>query len=431
MGLLRRFVLAGAASVLAAQMAAAGLSDRHELAIALDWHLTDTSSRLGAWPEAGFGKLRYGSDGSAGQWSRLALAYRGQIASQFFTHAVLDYIDDAAQHVGLTEAYVEWRPLPRSLNRHRLRFGAFYPPLSFENADFAWESPYSRSFSAINAWIGEEIRPVGADWRLTRPIGRAASPHELDVFAGLFYGNDAAATLLFWRGWSVHDRQTRLNERLPLPPLVMPAPGGGPDRIIERRLDPIAEIDDRPGIYLGSEWTYAERARLAVAFWDNRGDPKAFRDSQWAWGTRFWQLAGQFALPAGVGLVAQHMRGDTDWLTNVRPTGMTTPETALESDEFEASFLLLSRNIGSDHRISLRRDEFEIWRPGGPNVDGGDATTIAYQYRLNPRVSMRLEWLEIDSTRDLWPKFYGQTADRFRERQLQLGFRFVLFDSAA
>jgi len=418
--------LAGLA-ILTAQTAAAELSDNHELTVALDWSLTDASSALGAWTDGRFGKLRYDSNGSTAETTRLALEYKGQIAPALFAHAVLDYVDDAIVKAGLTEAYLEWRPLPSGSNRHRYRFGAFYPAFSLENSGLAWESPYSRSFSAVNAWLGEEIRPVGAEWQLGRPIGPEGSPHELGASVGFFYGNDPAGTLLFWRGWSVHDRQTRLNERLPLAPLTLSGPAG--PFTVERKLDPIAEIDDRPGFYAGGEWSYARKARLSLAFYDNRADPNAFRDGQWAWGTRFWHLGAQVLLPGDVGLVVQRMRGDTDWLIFVTSQGTTTPMTALATDEFDASFVLLSKVFGGRHRLSLRRDDFDLWRPGQLEVDHGDAATVAYGYTINPKLELRLEWLEIDSTRDIWPMFYGQTTRRQKESLAQIGFRLVLFDS--
>lgn len=403
--------------------------DRHRFDIVLDRVWTDTDSSLGAWPAGGFGKLRYAGSGDFSDGTRIAVDYRGRISDQIDARIVVDYIDDAGESIGPTEAYVEWRPLPSGPARHRYRFGAFYPAFSLENSATAWESPYSRSFSAANAWFGEEVRAVGAEWRWSRPLGGRGSPHQLGAFAGGFYGNDPAGSLLFWRGWSVHDRQTRLNERLPLPPLVMPAPGGGPDITIERRLDPIAEIDDRPGVYVGSEWSYAESVRLSFAFWDNRGDPHAFRDSQWAWGTRFWQLGAQFALPADIGLVAQHVRGDTDWLIFVTPTGAITPATELVTDEFESSFVLLTRLMGSRHRLSLRHDVFDLWRPGQLIVDRGHATTLSYAYTIGPKLALDVEWIGIESSRDLWPLLYGRAERHATERLLQLGFRLILLDS--
>jgi hypothetical protein len=355
--------------------------------------------------------------------------YRGQVRPTLFSHIVMGVNEDSETRAGLTEAYLEWRPLPSGLNRNRLRFGAFYPAFSLENAGSAWTSPYSRSFSAANSWIAEEIRPIGIDWRLTRPIGSDRSPHELGAFSGLFYGNDPAGTLLIWRGWSIHDRQTRLNERLPLPPLILPGQGGSPDQVIERSLDPIAEIDDRPGFYAGSEWRYANHAKLSLAVYDNRADPYAFRDGQWAWGTRFWHFAAQISLPGDFGLILQRMRGDTDWLVPPPDAGLITPSTELVTDEFDTSFVLLSKSIGSQHRISLRFDAFDIRRPGELEIDGGNATTLAYTYSVNTRLTMQFEWLRIDSSRDLWPAFYGQANRQHAETILHLGFRLAVFDS--
>jgi hypothetical protein len=413
----------------AGRLPAAELSDRHELKIELDWNLIESHSSLGAWPDGGFGKLRYDTRGSGSRATRLAVDYTGQVLPTLFGHVVMEVIENASTPAGVTEAYLEWRPLPSGPSRNRFRFGAFYPAFSVENSATAWASPYSRSFSSVNSWLGEEIRPFGVDWKLTRPIGAPRSPHELGAFAGLFYGNDPAGTLLFWRGWSIHDRQTRLNERLPLPPLVLPSQSGGPDVIIERKLDPFVEIDGRPGFYAGSEWRYAARARLSLAFYDNRADAYAYRNGQWAWGTRFWHFAAQVALPGDVGLIAQRLRGDTDWLTPTPRDGVVTPETEFVVDEFDAYFVLLSKAIDSRHRISLRFDAFDAWRPGQLQIDRGDALTAAYHFQVNSRLALQLEWMQIESSRDLWPVVYGQAKSRHTEDLLQLGFRLAIFDS--
>lgn len=418
-----------ALALVAGQATAAELPDRHEIRIEINWTGFKTDSNLGAWPEDGFGKLRYDSRGSDDGTSQLIVDYQGQIYPTLFGHVVIDAIEDAAAHAGLTEAYLEWRPLPAGPNRNRLRAGAFYPPFSMENSGGAWTSPYSRSFSAINSWIAEEIRPIGIDWQLSRRIGSDRSPHEIGTLAGLFYGNDPAGTLLIWRGWSIHDRQTRLNERVPLPPFVVPGPPGSTDLVAERWLDPISEIDDRPGFYVGSEWRYANLAKLSLAAYDNRADPYAFRDGQWAWGTRFLHFATQISLPGDLGLIAQAMRGDSDWLVPPPGDGVVTPLTEYITDEFEAAFVLLSKSIRSQHRISLRFDSFDVWRPGEVEIDRGDALTVAYQYAVNEQLDMQLEWAKIDSSRGLWPLFYGQASARHTERVVQMGIRFTVFDS--
>jgi hypothetical protein len=66
-------------------------------------------------------------------------------------------------------------------------------------------------------------------------------------------GNDPAGSLLTWKGWSVHDRQSRFSDDLPLAPLPQIQPGmmfGAQDPYVE----PFQEIDDEPGFYVNAEW---------------------------------------------------------------------------------------------------------------------------------------------------------------------------------
>jgi hypothetical protein len=123
------------------------------------------------------------------------------------------------------------------------------------------------------------------------------------------------------------------------------------------------------------------------------------------------------------------MRGDTDWVTPPPSDGILTSLTVLVTDEFDAQFVLLSKSINRNHRLSLRIDSFEIWRPGEIVLDHGRAGTLAYEYAVNERLDMRLEWLNIQSSRGLWPILYGQADPSHTEKLLQLGFRLGIFDS--
>jgi hypothetical protein len=123
------------------------------------------------------------------------------------------------------------------------------------------------------------------------------------------------------------------------------------------------------------------------------------------------------------------MRGDSDWLVPPPRDGIVTPLTRYVTDEFDAAYVLLSKSINRDHRISLRVDSFDLWRPGEIEIDHGKASTIAYQYAVNERLDMQLEWMAIDSSRGLWPVFYGQTDPNHTESYVQLSFRLAVFDS--
>ena len=87
------------------------------------------------------------------------------------------YNDDIDDGIDLTQAYLEWRPLTLSPNRYRVKIGGFYPRLSMENRGAAWTSPYTISSSAINTWIGEEIRIFGAELSVSRRLQAFGGGH--------------------------------------------------------------------------------------------------------------------------------------------------------------------------------------------------------------------------------------------------------------
>ena len=113
----------------------------------------------------------------------------------------------------LTEAYLEYRPYPAGGWRSRVKLGAFYAPISLEHRAAGWTNPYLISSSAINTWVGEELRTIGAEYSLEWLGTR--SGHDFDAgFVAAIYGyNDPAGVLIASRGWALHDRQTTLVRR--------------------------------------------------------------------------------------------------------------------------------------------------------------------------------------------------------------------------
>ncbi len=407
-----------ALAIVAAAAPALAQSDRHELYIDASAGYISASTDLRAWPDGGFSKLRYTEDGV--EAFRLFGEYHGRITPTLRARVVVDYVDDASAGLGVTEAVIDWRPIPRTRNQHQLRFGAFYPSFSLENGDRGWESPFTYSYSAINTWIGEEIRPIGAEWSVRRRFEGFRSNHEVRAFASGFYGNDPAGTLLFWRGWSLHDRQSRLGDDLEIPPR--------PFTTTPQALAPFREIDHRVGAYAGVEWRYARRALVQLARYDNRADPYSFSDGQWGWGTDFNHLAVQVGLPGEVGFVAQWMDGATEWLTAALPNGTRMPMSEYVHDDFESRFAMLTRRFGAAQRVALRYDTFSIERPAAVPVlysDDGDAWTLSYRIELANRLSGGIEWLRIESRRELLPMFYA-TAPAHSEDQLRLEFSYRL-----
>jgi hypothetical protein len=395
-------------------------SDRHELHVDVSAAVLGSSTNLEGWADGGFSKLSVTDDGAT--VLRVFAEYRARIAPTLNARIVADYTAVGASGIDLTEAVIDWRPIPTSRNQQQWRFGAFYPPFSLENGERGWQSPYTYSYSAINTWLGEEIRPLGAEWSLRRRLDGAARGHEIKGFAAAFYGNDPAGTLLFWRGFGLHDRQSRWNDRLAIP--GMPTFNGS-GALIEQPLAVFTDTDQRPGAYAGVEWRYARRALVQWARYDNRADVHSYSADQrvWGWRTAFDHVALQVTLPAEIGLVAQWMDGSTEWLARALPDGTLRPGWGLVEDDFTSRFLLLTRKLGAASRLTLRYDEFDISRPALES-DHGHAWTLAYRLEPAGRFHGGVEWLRVVSERATWPAFYGLPLRQSEEQlRVQMAYR--------
>jgi hypothetical protein len=149
--------------------------DRLTVTGALDvrWvHATGETSYL----NGGLGVLRFDPDHEGFRLGRAFVAPRLRITDIVTLHAVVDAYGDHGNAVDLSELWAEIRPFPTNAVRWRLRVGAFHMPVSLENRGPGWTDVYSITPSALNTWLGEEFRTIGAE---LEPIGprrwRAAS----------------------------------------------------------------------------------------------------------------------------------------------------------------------------------------------------------------------------------------------------------------
>ena len=330
-----------------------------------------------SWMRRGPDKLRFDETDANLQLADLGvqLRYNFDLQSEFV--AGLHHYSDPKRTAELTEAYFRHRFLGGRSWRASFKVGAFYPSISMENTGPLWTSPYTLKSSAINTWIGEEIRIIGAEGRWTWTGKQNASKNRFSVFASMFGYNDTMGAMMSWRGWSVHDRQTGLNGSLPLRdlPIVVYADHS-------REFEPFMEIDDRPGFYVGSQWDYGRKLKLQIFYYDNRADDTIRQDDQYGWRTRFGQLALHWRIGNGFELLSQYMQGRTTMVTDV------------VVNNFESAYLMAVKTWGP-HRLALRLERFRVIdlddTPVDFNGESGDSQTLNYSYLFRKHWKLSFE----------------------------------------
>jgi hypothetical protein len=396
---------------------------RYSYVVGTDASFISTSGHP-SWVSGSAGKLRYDSDSEGFTISHAFADYKLRILDTLDLNVVANvYNDDIDDSIDFTQAYLEWRPLTLSRTRYRLKAGGFYPRLSLENRGEAWTSPYTISSSAINTWIGEEIRAFGAELLVSRRLEAFGGAHTIAAFASVFGDNEPAGGLIAWKGWSLHDRQTRFGDTLPLPPL----PEIQPDGVFWRQdpfFIPFMKVDGTNGAYFGLEWQKHNRFLLRAMMYDNHADPARVRNGQYAWYTEFNSLGLQVSLPGEVGLIAQWLHGETKMGPDLGQfMGPEFDGIHPVDNEYSSYFVLLTRAFDR-HRVSLRFDGFEVTETDpvvlDENAEDGDAWTLAYRFQLNNKFGIAAEWLQIHSERPAWA--YNNLETSQTEKQLQLSF---------
>ena len=363
----------------------------------------------------GLGKLRYDQQHDGLRLGYVRLGYRVD-ATQTLRVAVeaAAYGDHDVNTLDLTEIYAEWRPIPSSTWRSRLKAGAFYPEISLENRMRGWRSPYTLSFSAINTWVGEELRTIGAEYSLDW-LGRSnGRQFDFSLNAALYGWNDPAGTVLASRGWGLHDRQSSLFGRF--------ANRGMP---LEARTVFYDEMDQRAGYYVGASMKFRGLLEARVLHYDNRANlaaaaPKINDD---AWLTYFDSLGLRWTPTADWTVVTQWLHGRT-YVDTYPPTNAWS---------FDSEFLLASWKPGA-LRYSARYDRFASQQTASNFYqyvgiyfgDRGHAWTLECDRQFSDHWSAALEGIEVSSSvaqRVLPPIDAPAQAT---ERQLQLSLRYTL-----
>ncbi|WP_339769288.1 hypothetical protein [uncultured Paraglaciecola sp.] len=331
------------------------------------------------WLDGGTGIVQYQDDSLNLQQGLLNV--KGKFTSSLSYNVVANVYQNGEQHLGVTQAVVNYKPLSIGFARFKARAGFFYPRMSLENVDIGWLSPYTYTQSSINSWIGEELRVAGVEVSLYNSGRSSRSPLSWEVLAGAFKGNDTLGTILSWRGFAMHDRQSLQNDRLIFAnyPTV-----NDPDGIFHPSyVEPFHELDGRVGFYLGAHLSYYKKTQLRYYLYDNQADPNVVNHQRlYAWRTKFHSLAFSHDFTSNARLIAQ-------WLTGSSVMGQR-----FVYINFDAWYLMYSHKLGA-HRVSARIDNFRVTEddifPNDINKSDGHGLTIAWRYNINKSWQLGLE----------------------------------------
>jgi hypothetical protein len=359
-----------------------------ELSGLLDVRALRDDGELG-WRQAGLGKTRFGG-GTGVRLGQGILAGEVDISDAVSGVAVVGASDDRRGLVDVHEAWIGWAPVPQGPWKVRAKAGVFFPPLNQEidYGSLTWTPTRTISASALNSWVGEELRTKGVELSLTHRGRASGSPHDVGVTAAVFNGNDPAGTLLAWRGWAVGDRITGLGESIRLADLPVYRADGAVNKQ-SRDIHLFREIDGRAGFYVGANYAYGEKLELSVLHYDNRGDPLVVKDGQYSWATKFNH--------AGLRL----RDGRWEWMAQFM-TGSTMMGANAVAIDYRAWYALASHPLGAG-TLTLRYDQFGTREhdaiPADPNGEFGRSLALAYAHEITSSLSVVNELLLLRSER--------------------------------
>jgi hypothetical protein len=386
------------ARVLAAEASFNGLLDARLFAPPSD----------GSYLAGDLGKLRFGyDDGSANAQFAQALGEgRILVTPALLATATARLDPNYGPVVDLLDAWIQYQPVSQSAWQWSVKAGAFFPPISLENDEIGWTSFWTITPSAINAWLGSEIRIIGTQgtlaWR--------RNSQTVTINAALFAWNENAGELMTDRGWNLDDRVTGLYGQTRIPDasaLLMGQPPPAKEHLFK-------QFDSRPGWYLDLSWEPEGIGGFEVMRYDNDTDPKARRHDDVAWHTNFWDVGFQKQL-GQVSVLSQALIGSTT----------TEPSSRLRlQTNFRSAYALAGWDL-DQWWLAARLEWFQTRTRGAGSSDllseDGHAGTVSGSWIPRKWLRFTAEFLIADSTRP--ERALSGDAPRQIEKQFQLGAR--------
>lgn len=369
------------------------LFSRNTLHAQVDLRLAVANGRT-SFARGGFGKTRHhGTDGGGyaveGGPYEADLIWQPRFGAALSANISGAWQRDKEGRFDLMEAYLNYLPTA-SVGPVRLsgRVGLMWPEISLEHATGgAWSVVNTITPSAINAWVGEEVKVIGAEATVRASLGE----QDFSATGGVFGWNDTSGTLLSFRGWALQDIKATATGYFALPPR---------NRFLTlaqaNRTENTVEIDRRPGFYGRLDWHPPQPVGVALFYYDNEGDPEAVTKAlQWGWRTRFWNLGVNADVAPGTRILAQAMTGSTIM-------GFPVNGQAWVHTDFQSAYVLAVHDFGR-FALTGRIETFQTREHGSEmasnNSEDGWAWTLAARVPINTYLTGFAEALNVESRR--------------------------------
>jgi hypothetical protein len=370
-----------------------------------------------SWVDGGFGKLRSGGGEDGDFKLRPELGNVSLVWQPRFTWSLSAVVVGSLQggertEAGLSQAYLTFKPMRGSKVAFSARAGLMWPPISLEHEGADWHVRDSITPSAINSWIGEEVKPVALEGTLAADLGR----HKLRATAAIMAANDTSGTLLTFRGWALHDRTTLAFRRQPLPPLDEEFDETQPE-FTHPLLDVGPGFARRPGYYAKLAWQPPVPVRFELFHYDNRADPEQINaDFEWGWRTQFDHVGAVADLGAGTQVKLQALQGRTRM-------GDLEEGRRWIDNRFRSAFVLVTRPFGP-FGLAARAEAFDTRNRGswvGEEYDDSGWSAMIAGKRDFGRFTALVELLHVSSRRD--DREALELKPRQRQTQIQADLR--------
>ena len=370
-----------------------------------------------SWVNRGLGKTAFQGTRDGG-YKVYAIPVEGDLIwTPRFSNSLSANISAAWQRdqehaVDLLEAFVTYLPPQKGPVGFSARAGIMWPEISLEHTTGgAWSTVNTLTPSAINAWIGEEVKVLGVEGTVRTSIG----DNMLALTGSVFGFDDTSGTLLSFRGWALHSDKATVFGHFPLPPL-------NPfiTLLQQHETRSFIEIDHRPCFYGRLEWRPPAPFGAALFYYDNRGDPQAFKpDGQWGWRTRFLNLGVNADLGPKTRLLAQAMTGST--IMGFKTSGQRWVHT-----QFRSAFVSVTQTLTAKAAVTGRIEAFRTHELGSEmsrdDSEHGWSTTVALRYNLRDNLTGFAEAMNVRSRRGVRADL---GLDPFQPQTVfQLGLRF-------